>query len=461
MKMSEKLFRRYFQALFKALRHLHAYGIIHRDVKPGNFLSNGRDRFLLVDYGLAQNDPKYDCKRQRECVQLEDMMKSVFQRSNEDRRAGTIRVNPRKQLLIDRSSQALRNRIRDTKHTTPIVSKIGPGMFKAPQSPRRKRSGVSMLIRRSPRLAKVARRVVLPKPKPKAVSKLKNNQKRLEQQVQHEVSTSSNSISRTLKRQRQAFREVLAPEGGRNSECSVATDLTRQSREDLADTKYGSRYYDFGVLHLAEPPRRIAPIGRSVFETCYARGGAHLSKTLDPLKTLEQRDSKASNLQSYTSAGTAVSRASKKRKRKRSLPSAPRSGTRGFRALEVLLRVPEQTAAIDVWSAGVIMLCILSKHYPFYHASDDSNALLEVAQVHGFNLVSQIARQHDRKVTLEGTTVITNARPYLEYLEINLGVGWKQEAFQLMKRCLDLSPTTRATAEEILCNKFFQSSNDR
>lgn len=54
------------------------------------------------------------------------------------------------------------------------------------------------------------------------------------------------------------------------------------------------------------------------------------------------------------------------------LPSAARSGTRGFRAPEVLLRNPDQTPAIDVWSAGIILLCILTGRYPLFRANGES-----------------------------------------------------------------------------------------
>jgi cell division control protein 7 len=47
--------RCYLRCLFEALKYIHAMNIIHRDVKPSNFLySFARKEGILVDFGLAQ-----------------------------------------------------------------------------------------------------------------------------------------------------------------------------------------------------------------------------------------------------------------------------------------------------------------------------------------------------------------------------------------------------------------------
>ena len=65
------------------------------------------------------------------------------------------------------------------------------------------------------------------------------------------------------------------------------------------------------------------------------------------------------------------------------LPSlaAQRDGTRGFRAPEVLMKKRDQGPAIDIWSAGIILLTILSGRYPVFQADSDAEAMAEIWQL--------------------------------------------------------------------------------
>src|SRR5439155_17852746 len=38
----------------EALEHAHALGVVHRDVKPGNLMVDGRGKLWVTDFGLAQ-----------------------------------------------------------------------------------------------------------------------------------------------------------------------------------------------------------------------------------------------------------------------------------------------------------------------------------------------------------------------------------------------------------------------
>ena len=63
--------------------------------------------------------------------------------------------------------------------------------------------------------------------------------------------------------------------------------------------------------------------------------------------------------------------------------NTPRAGTPGFRSPEVLLKYPQQSPAVDMWSAGVIFLSILTGRYPFFRAYDDLTSLAQIMTLRG------------------------------------------------------------------------------
>lgn len=73
---------------------------------------------------------------------------------------------------------------------------------------------------------------------------------------------------------------------------------------------------------------------------------------------------------------------------------ANRAGTRGFRAPEVLFKCTAQTAKIDIWSIGVILLSMLARRFPFFNSTDDADALIEISSIFGKVRMKQCAMLH-------------------------------------------------------------------
>ena len=50
--------------------------------------------------------------------------------------------------------------------------------------------------------------------------------------------------------------------------------------------------------------------------------------------------------------------------------------------------------AIDIWSAGVILLSILTHKFPCFNSNDDTEALLEIAAIFGRNAMERCSLLH-------------------------------------------------------------------
>lgn len=73
---------------------------------------------------------------------------------------------------------------------------------------------------------------------------------------------------------------------------------------------------------------------------------------------------------------------------------ANRAGTRGFRAPEVLFKCNNQNSKIDIWSAGVMLLTLLSRRFPFFNSTDDIEAIMEIMSIFGIKKMKDCALTH-------------------------------------------------------------------
>ncbi|BEI88049.1 uncharacterized protein CcaverHIS019_0107670 [Cutaneotrichosporon cavernicola] len=155
-----------------------------------------------------------------------------------------------------------------------------------------------------------------------------------------------------------------------------------------------------------------------------------------------------------------------------------RAGTRGFRAPEVLLKCPDQTVAIDVWSAGVILLSILSHKFPVFNSSDDVEALMEIAGLFGRSAMQRCSMLHNRTFisnvpTLDDppeslASLILRLNPHLytphqphptqeEALDHILAID---AALDLCSKLLHTDSTKRLTAAQALRHRFLADQAD-
>ncbi|KAI0150818.1 kinase-like protein [Xylariaceae sp. FL1272] len=147
---------------------------------------------------------------------------------------------------------------------------------------------------------------------------------------------------------------------------------------------------------------------------------------------------------------------------------ANRAGTRGFRAPEVLFKCTEQTTKIDIWSAGVILLTILCKRFPFFNSADDIEAMIEIATIFGSKRMKLAAQLHGCMFDSDIPTIGVQG---FSFEKIMLWSTCRSEggakdgttipltaeekgAIEFLSRCLDLDPSRRISAEEALMHEF-------
>lgn len=155
--------------------------------------------------------------------------------------------------------------------------------------------------------------------------------------------------------------------------------------------------------------------------------------------------------------------------------ATPRAGTSGFRAFEMLLKCPNQSTALDIWSAGVIFLCLLSAKYPFFKPKDDMSAIMQVVALFGSQRCIEAAKLLGKELyclppqpSQSLTTVCQQLRHARlrkgENKPVNCSGGQEEKsswiaappaAYELLEQCMNLNSDQRITATQAMTHLFF------
>lgn len=311
-KMSPAETQLYMRNLLVALKRVHEFHVIHRDVKPSNFLYNRKQqKFLLVDFGLAQ-DISGRVRAALKDVPTEDKtskrrLSGVSGEGDEGSQQGSdVVVQQQKKIKL---ADNLEN------STTPAGTEPSgnaalqpPAVFKTP--------------------LKQSNQIISP-------MKLSNITKDLySSPLVRQVKSTVLGISTNIKaaqRQQQL--------------------LQQQQQQGIAGTNQS-------------PVVPIPPKASARAALCECFGKSQVCNICLVKKEMQ----------------------------------ASRAGTPGYRPPEVLLKYPDQTCVVDIWAAGVMLLSILSRCYPFFKNSDDFHSLAEIITVFGDQRIKKTAVQLGRHV---------------------------------------------------------------
>lgn len=406
--------RRYMSHLLRALAYVHSLQIIHRDIKPPNFLYNRRtQQYALVDFGLAQkfsNDPSPTHRSVLPANTADEMISHLYS-------AGYYAPQDLDRPSKSRRPANINPYLPQSGHLLPI-----PDHGESSSNAFQRLNGYQNFLRNNPQ--------------PSASHRIKRN---IPEEVRrsprkHPGSQTASSGYSTLKisgstifgLKRASSFTMLDPTSGVPSESQ--TPLMQASLTSRHSQSRGSRS---GAAKHYTPP-----ISSTDQSQCGCYGRAEMCS-----KCMSRRSQRVN-----------------------------RAGTPGFRPPEVLLKYPHQTPAVDMWAVGVILLSLMSRTYPFFRAPDDMTNLAEIMSIFGSHKVSQAASHYGKifltdqliePVPLDELCVALARRrsdsPDPEPSRANLVT---KNSLQLLKGLLDVIAEDRLSAEEALHLPFFEDAEN-
>ncbi|TMW47467.1 hypothetical protein DOY81_007457 [Sarcophaga bullata] len=337
----------YMKNLLIALRHVHRFNVIHRDVKPSNFLYNRRKRqFLLVDFGLAQQVPSSLGSPTNNTI-TRNLANLSLPAPN---KVASVGEGKRSREHDDTSSKKSLESTVAVTGTDEIVSGTAKRLRCSAPVQEQQQTGP---ITRAANAANTGSKL--------DVAGLGSNASVIERKSTGGAHNTNSRLQQKLRVQGGA--ENVHHSSNRTSSAGVGKNTPSASQTLIANNNNNNKSVDAKY----NTNRNLAT---SNSPKCYCYGNPQVCNICLVKKEIH----------------------------------ASRAGTPGYRPPEVLLKYPDQTTAVDVWAAGVIFLSVLSSVYPFFKAPNDYVALAEMITIFGDKTIRKTAYVLDRLVTLSQKT---------------------------------------------------------
>ncbi|XP_064090859.1 cell division cycle 7-related protein kinase-like [Macrobrachium nipponense] len=413
----------YIRNLLIALRRVHSFNIIHRDVKPANFLYNRKHhRYSLVDFGLAQEVGSLGSIREN--VYSKGGACNVLSPSNIDTpHVATNKTAKRKLTAYCRDDNTSDKNKRSRAFSPPTsasggvlsstTNRVNTALRRSPRkscslsvSPKkenlitpRKGSSGSVAAQDSPSKHTRSTEII------SKSGSLKDGERGLKAQVMQMRQETLRGLRRSPRKSMSSAASSLPLEGLAKhlQEVTALNATTRTASMRAGSSKLGSTTSgdsscaNHGIPQRLQKVPACSPRVSGIIDS--ASINQERSNFVRGNRVLQEVHTKSGSVllpvscHCYGTARVCTVCLG------RSNQHAPRAGTPGFRAPEVLLRHPDQGTAVDMWSVGVILLCLLSGRYPFFKAADDLSTLAEISTLLGSYTIRKAASKFGKLFT--------------------------------------------------------------
>lgn len=441
-KMSAHELQLYMRNIIVALKRVHNFGIIHRDVKPGNFLHDRKNqKYLLVDFGLAQSvkaiapvtvgslvaaavaaAASVDNGQQRNSTKLPaiaDLKKRKLS-AIDDNETDDCKSN-KKIVENDTASSATAAAAAAVAASTANEGNAAKRPRFNPSNGKYQHHGLTAVVGPSnendsgcPNNLADNDENALPRPLPGNGAITTNTTTTIPSPFKQPLKQSNENVATAMTTPKNMSMGAAAAGitnlsyTGKMKQSLLDSPLTRNIKSAVLGYIMNAKIErQRNSLVASSVPSAPPPPSNNNNQAQSPMSGStnkYNNQTMTPNKPQQQQQSNVGGIsqQQVTMCccygkPTVCNICIVKKE-----VYATRAGTPGYRPPEVLLKYPNQTTSVDMWAIGVIMITIMSNCYPFFKGADDFSALAEMITVFGDEAIKKTARLLARHVCVSG-----------------------------------------------------------